>query len=75
MFNPNGSDVDSYPQRLLLAVLPVVLVAFIPASVAIWKEIRAGREDDRLEKKEDERFERIAAEKAKKKAKKRLDTK
>ena len=38
-----GRDDDSYGQRLLLAVLPITLVALIPATVAVWKEIRAGK--------------------------------
>jgi len=43
MFNPMAKDDDSYPQRLLLASLPIVLVALIPATVTVWKEVRASR--------------------------------
>ena len=73
MFNQDDDDLGgTFVQRLLLAAIPVALAVLIPSGVEIWKELRAAKEDERLERKEDERFENAAVNERKvKKRKKR----
>ena len=46
----SGKEDDTYGQRLALAILPIAIVALIPASVAIWKELRSAKKADKADK-------------------------
>ena len=48
----SGKEDDTYGQRLALAILPIAIVALIPASVAIWKELRSAKKADKADKDE-----------------------